>query len=150
LFYVDSDDSIRYNIAIPGGPPQLFSDIEAEYYGVMGVIEPELRLSETIALVTRLAGGVYSYDFDGRFGGAGTATVSDSENGVGVRAEGLLGLKLFLSSAFSLTFFGGADYWSETPIANFPETLGTTAFIDRTHMVKLKAGITATVAFGGQ
>ena len=148
LFYVDSDDSVRYNL-VGGANAVLFSDIEAKYYGVMGVLEPELRLSETFALVARLAGGVYAYDFDGRFGGLSSQNFSDSENGIGARAEGVLGLKLFLSSAFSLTFFGGVDYWSRTPIANFSEVLGTPAFIDRTDMVKLKAGVTATIAFGG-
>ena len=55
-----------------------------------------------------------------------------------------------LSQAFTLPLFGGFEYWSDTPIANYPEVPGTTAFVDRTELFAVKAGITATVALGGR
>lgn len=147
FFAVDVDQ----DITISGTGATFFSaDIDANYYGVMGVLEPELQLTDQFSVVLRLAGGFYAYDFDGQFSGVVGATVNDSENGIGARAEAVGGLKMFLTEAFSLTLFGGVEYWSETPIANYPEALGTTAFVDRTELFAVKAGVMATVAFGGQ
>ena len=116
----------------------------------MGVLEPELQISNMVSVVARLAGGIYAYDFDGTLDTRGSLPVADDTGGVAARAEAALGLKLYFSSAFSLTVFGGIDYWSETPIPNFPEVVGTVAFVDRTDMLKVKAGVMATIAFGGE
>lgn len=149
LFAAQTTDTAKPIVSVSGNVI-VRSDIDAEYYGAMALIEPEFRVSEMFGIVARLAGGFYAYDVDGKFSGFFTTTLSDSLDGIGGRVEGMLGLKTYLSSAFTITLFGGVDYWSDTPHADWTQTLGVPTTLGKDDMVRLMAGVTATVAFGGQ
>lgn len=126
--------------------------------GVMLVMEPEIRLTDFVALVGRAGAGIYGYDADGDYrssdnlNGFFAAQLSDGTSGAGFR--GLLGaaLKFRLSATANLETFIEGDYFSDVGVANMANNQPgdtTASHTGTTDLFELRAGGRLTLGLGG-
>lgn len=136
-------------------------DVDTLMYGVVVAVEPEVWLTDAVALVGRAGVGVYGYDADGHYAssddlnGFFAANFSDGASGVGFRGQLGAGLKFKLGATANLETFAEADYFSDVgsalmannqpagqPGADTPSRTGTT------DLWELRAGARLTIGFG--
>lgn len=133
------------------------ADVDSWSAGVAFMVEPEVKLSSSVALVGRIGAGIYGYDADGNFKSDATepvvfdAALSDGDSGVGFR--GLLGggIKVDLAPGVKLTGFIEADYFSDVAGAQLPDTqLGsaTTSRVASEDVWELNTGLRLSFGLG--
>ncbi|MEQ1653110.1 MAG: hypothetical protein ABL897_11530 [Hyphomicrobium sp.] len=135
------------------------ANVETWQYGITVAIEPEVRISSTVALVGRIGGGIYGYSADASFASRSTApvpdpflaTLADSDTGVGFRGVFGAGIKLTLAPGMQLTGYAEADYLSNTGRAILPDnqfTSATTSTLGSDDGWEFRAGARVSLALG--
>lgn len=133
------------------------ADIDDWQYGITLAAEPEVWVTPTVALVGRIGGGIYGYHADGDFNSFSTAppvdpfsaSISESESGLGFRGVLGAGIKIKLSPDMTATGFAEADYFSTTASASLPDNqfvTATTSSIATNDAWQFRTGLRLTVS----
>jgi hypothetical protein len=128
-------------------------EVNALFYGVMAVLQPEFAVTPMMSVVADLGAGMYGVnaDADSATNLNAPLTFNDTGGAFGFRGRALGGLRFHVFEALAVTAFGGVDYWSDVPFADQSSValsgqLPTVAFGE---LVELKAGLMLTWALGG-
>ncbi|MGL4396125.1 MAG: hypothetical protein ACRCS9_06275 [Hyphomicrobium sp.] len=162
LRHSDEDTrSVVQGLLCPGVcPPERTAGVDTWMYGVMFAVEPEWKLSDGIALVTRAGVGVYGYDADGTFrsfsdktaGDPFAASLSDDDSGIGFRGQLGVALKFLLGLNTHIETFAEADYFSDVGTAGLADNnpaAASSSSVETDDLWELRAGARLTIGLGG-
>jgi hypothetical protein len=116
------EDVVETIVAGAGRLAMRHDEVDTWGYGAMLIAEPELPITDHLALVGHVGIGAYRFDAEAEFRSHSPgstvfdAAVRDMIGGVSLRSSLGIGLKHKLTDAVSVTAFGSADYFSEVPI----------------------------------
>ncbi|NOT72697.1 MAG: hypothetical protein HOP09_15895 [Hyphomicrobium sp.] len=135
------------------------AEVETWQYGVTLAVEPEVWLTQSVALVGRAGGGLYYFDAEGSFQSHSSApspdpfaaALSDNASGLGFRGTLGVGIKIKLADSMTLTGFAEADYFSKTAGGAMPDnqfTSATTSAVALTDSWELRTGVRLSIGLG--
>lgn len=123
-------------------------EVGIQSFGLMVNVQPEWAFSDQFSLVADLSGGIYYSSVDAQFSSLFGGPVFASDDFVGFRGRGLVGLKMAITEDTSFTFFGGAEYWSDTAVGERSPGAGIPSFIRKDSLFELMGGLSINVALG--